>query len=217
MHQEKNARRRLLDAALDLFSRQEYSTVTTQAIAKKARVNQVTLFRIFGSKKALLRAVVGMEKAARNADNELYIDPTDDLEADLVRIGERMSRHMISREKFMRLVASASRRHPDLWTRASRPPSEVLVLLARFFRMAERKGLVARGVAPEKLAEAFFFYWLGATVSDAFLDDGGLAGLDRERVRRFVGIFIHGISPGIRHRRIPAGIGGRHMKTGMEG
>lgn len=52
---EENAssKNRIRDAAIDLFAQKGYARATTSAIAKSAGVNEVTLFRIFGNKKAL--------------------------------------------------------------------------------------------------------------------------------------------------------------------
>jgi AcrR family transcriptional regulator len=48
-------RRLLLDAARDLFSRQDYRSTTTREIAESAGVAEHLLFRNFGSKAALFR------------------------------------------------------------------------------------------------------------------------------------------------------------------
>lgn len=48
-------RRLLLDAARDLFARQEYRSTTTREIAEAAGVSEHLLFRHFGSKAALFR------------------------------------------------------------------------------------------------------------------------------------------------------------------
>lgn len=53
-----SAKARLIDAALDLFSSQGYAGTTTRQIAEFARVNEVTLFRHFGSKQGLLLAAI---------------------------------------------------------------------------------------------------------------------------------------------------------------
>ena len=49
------ARRLLLDAARDLFSRQDYRRTTTREIAEAAGVSEYLLFRHFGSKAGLFR------------------------------------------------------------------------------------------------------------------------------------------------------------------
>jgi AcrR family transcriptional regulator len=49
------ARRLLLDAARDLFARQDYRATTTREIAEAAGVTEYLLFRHFGSKAGLFR------------------------------------------------------------------------------------------------------------------------------------------------------------------
>ena len=52
------ARRLLLDAARELFARQDYRSTTTREIAETAGVAEHLLFRHFGSKAALFRAAL---------------------------------------------------------------------------------------------------------------------------------------------------------------
>lgn len=53
-----STRTRLINAALELFSSQGVTETTTRQIAELAQVNEVTLFRQFGSKQGLLLAVI---------------------------------------------------------------------------------------------------------------------------------------------------------------
>jgi AcrR family transcriptional regulator len=54
----QSTRERLLEAAGRVFARDGLDGATTREIAREAGVNEVTLFRHFGSKDRLLRAVV---------------------------------------------------------------------------------------------------------------------------------------------------------------
>jgi AcrR family transcriptional regulator len=56
--QRNSTRQRLIDAALELFSAHGVTETTTKQIAELAEVNEVTLFRQFGSKHGLLLAVI---------------------------------------------------------------------------------------------------------------------------------------------------------------
>jgi len=56
--QRKSTRQRLVQAALELFAAQGVTETTTRQIAELADVNEVTLFRQFGSKHGLLLAVL---------------------------------------------------------------------------------------------------------------------------------------------------------------
>ena len=53
-----NTRRKILNAALDLFSEKGFHASTTRNIAKNAGVNEVTLFRHFKTKAALFQATI---------------------------------------------------------------------------------------------------------------------------------------------------------------
>ena len=53
-----SSRKKIVRAALALFSRQGITATTTKQIAERAKVNEVTLFRQFGSKQGLLLAVL---------------------------------------------------------------------------------------------------------------------------------------------------------------
>ena len=55
---KKTARKRIVQAALELFALQGVTETTTRQIADRADVNEVTLFRNFGSKHGLLLAVI---------------------------------------------------------------------------------------------------------------------------------------------------------------
>ncbi|CAM5243349.1 MULTISPECIES: TetR/AcrR family transcriptional regulator [Streptomyces] len=68
-------RRRLLDAARDLFAERGYEGATVREIAERAGANQALLFRYFGSKQGLLTEVVaqgGLEQFRATAPEELF-------------------------------------------------------------------------------------------------------------------------------------------------
>ena len=54
----KSTKARLIEAALDLFAERGVTETTTKAVAERAQVNEVTLFRNFGNKYRLLLAVL---------------------------------------------------------------------------------------------------------------------------------------------------------------
>lgn len=53
-----DTRSRILEAALNCFSENGFHGSTTKIIARRAKVNEVTLFRLFGSKTDLFREVL---------------------------------------------------------------------------------------------------------------------------------------------------------------
>ncbi|GAA2636956.1 TetR/AcrR family transcriptional regulator [Streptomyces axinellae] len=68
-------RKRLLEAARDLFAERGYEAATVRDIAARAGVNQALLFRYFGSKRKLLAEVVaqgGLERLRTTPPEQLF-------------------------------------------------------------------------------------------------------------------------------------------------
>jgi AcrR family transcriptional regulator len=70
------SRERILEAAARVYAKHGFRGATTRLIALEAGVNEVTLFRTFGSKGALLEAVLG-QHCANTQPVELPADPKD--------------------------------------------------------------------------------------------------------------------------------------------
>lgn len=79
---KKRARERILDSALVEFGRNGYSGATTRGIAAKAEVNEITVFRNFGSKKELFKSVLQerfpLEEIKRTVQTDVKM-PIDEL------------------------------------------------------------------------------------------------------------------------------------------
>ncbi len=76
------ARDRILNAALELFADKGFSGTSTKEIAKRAKVNEVTIFRQFGSKKALFAAVISERSPVLDISDRVSLDtgrPVDEL------------------------------------------------------------------------------------------------------------------------------------------
>lgn len=72
---ESDTHARILDAAIEQFRMSGFKGTSTRAIAERAGVNEVTLFRHFGSKLALLREAVvyTLQKIRIPEDPEPYL------------------------------------------------------------------------------------------------------------------------------------------------
>lgn len=105
------ARDRLLAAAARVFARDGLAGATTRAIAREAGVNEVTLFRHFGSKARLITAVVG-QNFGRNWQPEREPPPaSDDLRADLALHARRYERLLQANLPLIRTMIGEIRHH----------------------------------------------------------------------------------------------------------
>ncbi|MGZ4540182.1 MAG: TetR/AcrR family transcriptional regulator [Blastococcus sp.] len=66
--QARGTRRRVLDAARDLFLEQGYPTTTVATVARRAQVSADTVYSVFGSKAALLKEVLDVVVAGDDED-----------------------------------------------------------------------------------------------------------------------------------------------------
>jgi len=79
----KESDKRILEAATRLFSEKGYNGVSTKEIASEAGVNEITIFRNFGTKAKLLQAVIRDFAVEGNIIEKVADDITDDIRKDL--------------------------------------------------------------------------------------------------------------------------------------
>jgi AcrR family transcriptional regulator len=108
-------RRRLIDAAIEIFGECGFRGATTRRIAETAGVNEVTLFRLFGSKSALLEEAVRHSQTATTRRAELFLpdDPCDPA-AELEAWAREHWRSMRERRAVIRKMLSEIEEHPDM-------------------------------------------------------------------------------------------------------
>lgn len=150
----KDPDRGLLLAALELLAERGYRGATTKEIARRAGVNEVTLFRRFGSKEALLRAALSRFIPAGFLERL----PAEEapLEEGLRQLLEAYLDLLKAHQALLPKLLAELLRHPGL--RGAGPPKGILGVLERvvgFFRAQQRKGLLRSDEPPEEMALAF--------------------------------------------------------------
>ncbi|HWF18916.1 MAG TPA: TetR/AcrR family transcriptional regulator, partial [Verrucomicrobiae bacterium] len=144
------AKQRLLDAAATVFARDGLDGATTRAIAQEARVNEVTLFRLFRSKENLISAVVGRTFDAPKAAPKISLpSETGNLRKDLFNFARLYESILTENLPLIRTLIGEIHRHGcherkvadgifrPLWTE----------LIARFTR-AQEQGKLRADVSP---------------------------------------------------------------------
>lgn len=109
------SRQKLIDAAVAVFGEYGFRGATTRRIAETAGVNEVTLFRLFGSKGALLEEAVRQSQnaTAQRADAHLPDEP-DNVEAELTAWAREQWRSMRERRAVIRKMMSEVEEHPHI-------------------------------------------------------------------------------------------------------
>lgn len=117
------SRERILEAAARVYSKHGFRGATTRLIAAEAGVNEVTLFRTFGSKGALLEAV--LEKNDSVADVRPLPNPPVDPEAELTAwVSDHLERMRSLRPMLIHAISELDER-PEVADFACRGRTEV--------------------------------------------------------------------------------------------
>ena len=129
----------ILDAALKIIIEHGYAGATTRQIAEEAGVNEVTLFRRFGSKKNMLLASVERQLAEFAEEGIHY---SGNLTADLTQITTfhlRMSKH---RGKLFPVLMAELPRQPELLEVVQKPLEAMLQIRAIIERYQDEGKLI---------------------------------------------------------------------------
>ncbi len=152
------ARDRLLRAALTIFSREGLHGATTRGIADEAGVNEVTLFRLFGTKDGLLQALLSsmVVEAVSQSDADKEKWSTGDLRENLRRFAESHYNLLAGGEAFIRTMIGEARRYPEgarkILNDAGRPLRDLFVAN---LEAARETGKIRDGLDLGLAAEAF--------------------------------------------------------------
>lgn len=185
----------ILRAAAELIGERGYRGTTTRAIADRAGVNEVTLFRRYGSKKGLLQAL-GEQWAKKMAGFAVGTipDPADTrgtLEA-LARMEVRQAAEMGAAA--LRLAFDAGS-EPDVMALMGSGPASNLEGLADYLASRQGAGDLRADLDPHVMAEAFFAltstYVMSRQVLGERYGSYGI-GMD-ETLRQLVEIYLAGI------------------------
>jgi AcrR family transcriptional regulator len=183
------ARDLLLDAAARVYAEAGYRGATTRRIASLAGVNEITLFRQFGSKDALMReAIARCREGAVVALPDEPVDPvrelTDFARAHLAQMRERRA--------FIRTCMGEFEEHPEIMEPENSPPAVAAKALGAYLRrLRERKVAAARFdecVAATMLMGILFADAMGRDIMrDMFPRD------PEDTLREYVRLFLRGL------------------------
>lgn len=150
----EDTRHRIISAAMQLFGQVGYAQATTRRIAKVAGVNEVTLFRHFGSKKGLLLACLEAFNAtgfAARFEAELtgnYLD-------DILHMAKLQMEDTAANFEVLRLLLCDARHIPELREALLAGGRGNLARLSRYFQRQIDAGVVRPELPAEVLASAF--------------------------------------------------------------
>jgi len=183
----EETRAKILAAARDLFERNGTRGTTTREVAEKAGVNEATLFRHFGSKRALLDAMREQACGIEQFRSILAALPGTDFAADLQQIAYYVTEHMLAKRAMMCVSlaedAAGTDDAPEF-----RGPSQIKADLASYF--TEKAAAGSFRVDPA-LAARFFLGILFSYVVGRKLWNSAVP--DRATLDGIVDVFLNGV------------------------
>ena len=182
-------RDKLIESAARVFAETGYRGATTRRIAQEAGVNEITLFRHFGSKDVLLREAL----ARCDAEGEV---PLPDLPSDPLQELTDWSRshlHQLrQRAALIRTCLSEFAERPDLATPEISCPVRAAQTLTAYLERLQGHGLLATSVNARAAAAML----LGALFADAIGRDivpDMYAVPIEEALTQYLALFLRGI------------------------
>jgi AcrR family transcriptional regulator len=152
--QPEATRQRLLQAALQLFGQVGYAQATTRRIADAAGVNEVTLFRHFGSKKDLLAACIAAHNAA-GFSGTFNVGLSGDYPADILTMARRQTADTRRSQEVLRMLLCDARSVPELRQALLAGGRENFSRLSAYFQEQIDAGTVRPDLPAAALATAF--------------------------------------------------------------
>jgi AcrR family transcriptional regulator len=184
----------LLKAAARVFARDGLEGATTRAISREAGVNEVTLFRNFGTKEHLLEAVVG-SKFGRPAEPRPAPARHRPLAEDLGDFALKYESLLVANLHLVRAVIGEIHRHALCQHEALKGIfSPMRKALAERITDGAKRGEVRKGVNPAVAADLF-----AGTIFSAVMRRTSLRRMQdysaAEYRRASVDVFLRGIAP----------------------
>ncbi len=159
-----DTRDRLISVTARLFAEAGYHGTTTRRIAQEADLNEVTVFRHFGSKDALIREALRV--VARESRPLLDIAAVEPI-AELNRWALACFTHFYDHRNLIRRMMGEMVERPEIAPGLCEDTNEEFFQLLRFLEALKARGLVAEDVHLEAAAGML----IGALLSNALWRD----------------------------------------------
>ena len=163
---------KIIDAAIQLVNSHGYKGATTRKIAEAAGVNEVTLFRHFGSKKGLVEAIIEKFSYIDFISQALKEEIVWDLEKDLHMIASLYQEQMDKKRDIIMISIKEAGVFPELERMIAPIPTKYKQILIDYFQAMMQRGLM-REIDAELAATNFFFLNFGYMLLKGRLNEDG--------------------------------------------
>ncbi len=142
-----DVRAQLLDAAVNVFAEAGFRGATTRRIAHAAGVNEVTLFRHFGSKEGLIMEAIYRSLEALHTEVRLPEVPVDPY-AELLDWTSKHYRFILEHQRLIKAAMAEARTRPDMSCVGRRVSETIDPPLHAYLARLQERGWCDRAVDP---------------------------------------------------------------------
>jgi AcrR family transcriptional regulator len=154
-------RERILEAAALVYAETGFRGATTRRIAERAGVNEITLFRHFGSKTTLI--IEAVRQANLRHDCPQVPAAPGDAAAELRSWVHDELMHLTKMRSIIRTALGEVEERPEIVPLIGEKPREVILALAAYVQQLQREGRAANDVDARTAARVLF----GSLFADA--------------------------------------------------
>ncbi|MFI5045661.1 MAG: TetR/AcrR family transcriptional regulator [Acidimicrobiia bacterium] len=152
---DKKARMRAMTAAaVELFSEEGYSAVSTRRIAERAGCSETLLFRYFGDKRGLLMAICNDLRDDDHANARRPLDASEDVHEFIERYLLESFEHLKRQAPELKVVIAALINDPEMTADFSQKHDEAVDYVAGVLGRFQQSGAIASSVDVSSIASA---------------------------------------------------------------
>lgn len=194
MNEQKNTSERFIEAFIELFRDFGYKGATTRAVAERAGVNEVTIFRHFGNKKGIMDAALESVSYSPFLEKIINEDMVWDLEKDLWKIADSYHRYMVKINDLVLIGFREAQLFPELNDTIVQIPKQLKANLVSYLtEMYNRGKLIETNIE----FQAMNFIWLnfGYFLSKSRFGNQVIASSQNEFLKHSIQLFARGLTP----------------------
>lgn len=185
---------RIIEAAIELISEKGYKAATTRAIAKLAGVNEVTIFRHFGNKRGILKAVIDRFSYGPILQKVIKEKVVWDLEQDLLYFSLAYQEYVLSIKKYVLIAFKEAGAFPEIDEELANVPQFIKQELMTYLHEMKRRGKIV-DTNIEAIAMALISFNFGLFISRARLGTNVTNLSTEEILKESIPIFSKGLTP----------------------
>ncbi|MGE8205320.1 TetR/AcrR family transcriptional regulator [Heyndrickxia sp. NPDC080065] len=194
MNEQNSTSERIIKAFIELFRDYGYKGATTRAIAERAGVNEVTIFRHFGNKKGIMDAAIQSISYSPFLEKIISEDMIWDLEHDLWKIADSYHKDMEKIEDIVLLGFQEAQLFPELNEAILQIPKQLKANLVSYFTEMKRRGKL---IDTDIEFQAMNFIWInfGYFLSKSRFGEKVISNSRNDFLKHSIQLFARGLTP----------------------